>query len=562
MTVQQMYDFIKTYIDKKISATNDVLSNMLSDNKVKEVGSNIDDVKSVADNLTDINTTAGSITNVNTVATDIDNVNNVVNNKNNIDTVANNIANVNNVGTNIANINNVANDLTNVNKVANDVDNIDTVATNIINVNTVSTNIDNVNITADSIDDVNTYAKTYLGAKTEDPTVRNDGSSLQMGDLYFNTTSKVMKTYDGNSWTITQQYSDEDILNKLKNVDGAESGLDADLVKGSNPYGHVFKNKIINGDFSVWQRGESFTSSDTNDLYTADRFVAGKNVTEGELNITKSTLDNKNSLKIKINSPITDLSGSNNVCGVVYKFEGQHLYNLALDGKDITISFLFKSNVSGEYSVALRNETSPSSGVQSYVTNFQYENIDSVQRIKITIPLNNEWNPSLLNNENIGFVLNIGFINNENFIAPSLNTWLNDNYLTTTNSVNWAANTNNYIEIAELQLEEGNAVTEFEHVPFDVQLYRCRRYYERIYGFVLRDDAGDGIRTQTMSYPFEVEKRTTPTIKIFNNYSTNNTDKQGMYGVTTQNVELGGEFLNNDIETAFIKLDIEADAEL
>ena len=285
-----------------------------------------------------------------------------------------------------------------------------------------------------------------------------------------------------------------------------------------------FKNKIINGDFSVWQRGESFTSSDTNDLYTADRFVAGKNVTEGELNITKSTLDNKNSLKIKINSPITDLSGSNNVYGIVYKFEGQHLYNLALDGKDITISFLFKSNVSGEYSVALRNGTSPSSGVQSYVTNFQYENINSVQRIKITIPLNNEWNPSLLNNENIGFVLNIGFINNENFIAPSLNTWLNDNYLTTTNSVNWAANTNNYIEIAELQLEEGTVATDFEQVPFDVQLHRCRRYFFNTMYPHFRYDILDGALTTNAistvdfserSYYLKNKLRTSPAITVY-----------------------------------------------
>jgi hypothetical protein len=47
---------------------------------------------------------------------------------------------------------------------------------------------------ADNFDD------TYLGAKASDPTVDNDGDALNAGDLYFNTTSNVMKYYDGSSW--------------------------------------------------------------------------------------------------------------------------------------------------------------------------------------------------------------------------------------------------------------------------------------------------------------------------------------------------------------------------
>jgi len=47
---------------------------------------------------------------------------------------------------------------------------------------------------ADNFDD------TYLGAKASDPTVDNDGDPLNAGDLYFNTTSNVLKYYDGSSW--------------------------------------------------------------------------------------------------------------------------------------------------------------------------------------------------------------------------------------------------------------------------------------------------------------------------------------------------------------------------
>jgi hypothetical protein len=40
----------------------------------------------------------------------------------------------------------------------------------------------------------------YLGAKASDPTVDNDGDPLNAGDLYYNTTSSVMRVYTGSVW--------------------------------------------------------------------------------------------------------------------------------------------------------------------------------------------------------------------------------------------------------------------------------------------------------------------------------------------------------------------------
>jgi len=47
---------------------------------------------------------------------------------------------------------------------------------------------------ADNFDD------TYLGAKSSDPSVDNDGDALNAGDLYFNTTSNVLRVYSGSAW--------------------------------------------------------------------------------------------------------------------------------------------------------------------------------------------------------------------------------------------------------------------------------------------------------------------------------------------------------------------------
>lgn len=40
----------------------------------------------------------------------------------------------------------------------------------------------------------------YLGTKSSDPTLDNDGNALVSGALYFSTTQNVMKVYDGASW--------------------------------------------------------------------------------------------------------------------------------------------------------------------------------------------------------------------------------------------------------------------------------------------------------------------------------------------------------------------------
>jgi len=50
---------------------------------------------------------------------------------------------------------------------------------------------------AASADNVNDL---YLGPKSADPTVDNDGDALTTGDLYFNTSSNSLKVYDGSAW--------------------------------------------------------------------------------------------------------------------------------------------------------------------------------------------------------------------------------------------------------------------------------------------------------------------------------------------------------------------------
>jgi len=47
---------------------------------------------------------------------------------------------------------------------------------------------------------LDTFEDIYLGHKSSDPTVDNDGDALATGALYFSTTDNAMKVYSGSSW--------------------------------------------------------------------------------------------------------------------------------------------------------------------------------------------------------------------------------------------------------------------------------------------------------------------------------------------------------------------------
>jgi hypothetical protein len=71
-------------------------------------------------------------------------------------------------------------------------------STSASNASTSATNAANSAAAAASA--LDSFDDRYLGTKTSDPTLDNDGNALVAGALYFSTTQNVMKVYDGASW--------------------------------------------------------------------------------------------------------------------------------------------------------------------------------------------------------------------------------------------------------------------------------------------------------------------------------------------------------------------------
>ena len=160
-----------------ISANTTTVAGISSD--VTTVAGISSDVTAVAGDEADIGTVAGISSNVTTVAGISANVTTVAGISADVTTVAGDAADIATVAARDADIGTVASRDTDIGTVAGSDANIGTVATNISSVNTVATNISGVN----------SFGERYRVSATA------PASSLDAGDLWFDTTNNLMKVY-------------------------------------------------------------------------------------------------------------------------------------------------------------------------------------------------------------------------------------------------------------------------------------------------------------------------------------------------------------------------------
>lgn len=175
-----------------------------------------------ADAVSDMNTLAGISANITTVAGVSSDVTTVAGQSTEIGRLgtADAVADMNTLGTA-----DVVSDMNTLGTSAN-VTAMDNVSGSIANVNTVSGSITNVNTAATNITDINTFAVRYrIG--TTDPS-----SSLDEGDLFYNSTDNQMKFYNGTDWVALS--ADTDVKTKVSANDTTAGYLNGKLTAGAN----------------------------------------------------------------------------------------------------------------------------------------------------------------------------------------------------------------------------------------------------------------------------------------------------------------------------------------
>ncbi len=255
-----------------------------------------------------------------------------------------------------------------------------------------------------------------------------------------------------------------------------------EIVDEVNVKTSIGKNRIINGDFAVWQDTDLVVERNVSEAYGADLFYGyiDTNFTAGKFTFSKSAMGQDTSLKATVNTAFAGSSADR--YSTIFEFGGEAVDIYDCLGGDITISFKFRSNVTGTFPCTLIL-VDASNNRSSYITTFDYSSAGTIQDVEVSIdvPDNAELTYDVTNTPgNQGFILAIGQVVGSGY-HNTADEWdlSNDWRLATSSCTNWATSAGNSIEIARLQLEKGSSKTEFEKIDYGEQLARVQRYYKK-----------------------------------------------------------------------------------
>jgi hypothetical protein len=229
---------------------------------------------------------------------------------------------------------------------------------------------------------------------------------------------------------------------------------------------YAFKNRIINGNFDIWQRALSRTAAVMNQC-TADRWRdigVGSTVAPSQQAFALGQTAVANEPAFFHRTVVASVAGANNLAALQQNIEGVRTYA----GKTVTLSFYAKA------------DAAKSIGVE-FVQNFGTGGSPSAAVGSIgaqAIALTTAWTkytvvvaiPSIAGKT-------IGTAGNDNL---QLNFWMDAGSASAARASNIGQQSGTF-DHAQVQIEEGGYATSFEQRPYQVELALCQRYFEKSY---------------------------------------------------------------------------------
>jgi hypothetical protein len=250
----------------------------------------------------------------------------------------------------------------------------------------------------------------------------------------------------------------------------------------NNPVHQPYRNIIINGDMSIAQRGTSvsgITSAAAGTVHAVDRMAlalssAGTWTVSQETDVPSGQGFAK-SLKFLCTTNEPSISAGGFIT-FMQKFEGQNLQYLKFgtsNAQSLTASFWIKSSKTGNFVVELADRDN-----SIYIAEL------------VSINTANTWEKKTVTFQ--GNTANS--FNNDNGNSLDLQLWFGTGttYSSGTYSGVWQTSqsrrasgldlqlqdtTNANVYLTGVQLEAGTTASDFEFLPYDVNLQRCQRYF-------------------------------------------------------------------------------------
>lgn len=246
-----------------------------------------------------------------------------------------------------------------------------------------------------------------------------------------------------------------------------------------------YRNRIINGDMTISQRGSSFVSP-VSSAYTLDRWVwvnstaAAVTITQnsedrtyfiGEPPYAPATPEITKSLKVQVTTADSSII-STEYAHVAQRIEGINITDL-LDSPS-TLSFYIRSNTTGTFCVSLRNQA----GDYSYVIECEYAVANEWQKYVFfldALPSAGNWNTDT----GIGLRLEVNLACGSNYVVSQSEQWYSSKVgLATSNQTNFLGVVGNTFELTGVQLEKNIVYSPQFNIRSEVvELSMCQRYY-------------------------------------------------------------------------------------
>jgi len=269
-------------------------------------------------------------------------------------------------------------------------------------------------------------------------------------------------------------------LSKVDLANQVENQLPQNLVANNLP----FRNIIINGDMSIAQRGTSKVGITSGSYDTVDRYNLQQD-TAGTWTQTQDTdVPSGQGFAKSLKMDCTTANGSLSAGSLMYinqRFEGQNLQYLkkgTSNAESLSLSFWVKSNKTGTYIIQFLDTDNSRSISKSYTIS----SADTWEKKTLTFAGDTS---GTLDNDNaqslrVIWWLAAGSTYSSGTLGTSWGSTVNANRAV--GQVNLADSTSNYINITGAQLEAGTTASDFEFLPYDVNLQRCQRYCHRVQG--------------------------------------------------------------------------------
>ena len=252
------------------------------------------------------------------------------------------------------------------------------------------------------------------------------------------------------------------------------------------------RNAIINGNFDIWQRGTSFTSSE----YGADRWVhrlsGATTHTATRQAFTAGQTDVPGEPTYFCRTVVSSVAGAGNSARLDQQIENVRTFA----GQQVTLSFWAKADAIKNIAVTLQqvfgSGGSPSAAVDFGVTKIAIGT--SWQKVTVTATV-----PSISGKT-------LGTDNNHSLVAI---IWFDagSTYNTQTDSLGQQSGT---FDIAQVQVEPGAVATAFERRPIGMELSLCQRYFQQgTFQAQAYNTTGDFIKA---GFSFSPTMRTAPSI--------------------------------------------------